>query len=156
HRAIAGSVGGTKMFETELVSSITEEVRARDDLRRDQRGLRARCKQRDHAEVAAGLTVDIPAPLPVQVSISAMLLSVDGTAITHDPAKSVTLSMVTDQPGATFYQYNIYELRENAAATGLESHVAYVAMSDQTTVTVPSDVFVTGKTYFIRAHAIKG
>ncbi|MEO8552922.1 MAG: hypothetical protein ABI678_23260, partial [Kofleriaceae bacterium] len=47
-------------------------------------------------------------------------------------------------------------LRVNAAMTGLESHVAYVAVTDRAAVTIPDDVFVAGKTYFIRAHAIKG
>ncbi|MFT3692898.1 MAG: hypothetical protein QM831_07140 [Kofleriaceae bacterium] len=109
------------------------------------------------AEVGPGLTMDTPAALPVLVSINSMPLSVDGNTISLTAGKSVTLSMVTDgTPDPLFYQFNIYELRENAAATALETHVAYVAVSDTTMVTVPSDVFVAGKTYFIRAHCIKG
>lgn len=108
------------------------------------------------AEVGPGLTMDTPAGLPVLVSINSMPLSVDGNTITLDPTKSVTLSLVADKTDPLFYQFNIYELRENAAMTGLESHVAYVAVSDQTSVTIPNDVFVAGKTYFIRAHTIKG
>lgn len=108
------------------------------------------------AELGPGLTVDPPAPLPVLVSVNTKPLTTDGQTITVDPAKAVVLTMVTDTPNPTFYQYNIYELRENAAATALETHVAYVAISDKPTVTIPSDVFTAGKTYWIRAHTISG
>lgn len=108
------------------------------------------------AELSAGLTVDPPAALPVLVSINAKPLTTDGQTIMIDPATSVVLTMVTDTANPTFYQYNIYELRENAAATALETHVAYVALTDKATVTIPSDAFTVGKTYWIRAHTISG
>jgi hypothetical protein len=90
------------------------------------------------------------------VSINSMPLATDGQNVVLDPTKSVQLSILADKTDALFYQFNIYELRENAAMTGLETHVAYVAVSDQAMVTIPNDVFVAGKTYFIRGHAIKG
>ncbi len=110
------------------------------------------------SELSAGLTVDPPAALPVLVSINAKPMTTDGLTVTIDPAKAVTLTMVTDytMPAPTFYQYNIYELRENAAATGLETHVAYVVQSDESSVAIPADAFTAGKTYFIRAHTING
>ncbi|MEO6776863.1 MAG: hypothetical protein ABI467_28255 [Kofleriaceae bacterium] len=114
------------------------------------------CGLNEIAEVAPGLTLDTPAALPIVVSINAMPLAVDGQNIVLDPTKSVELSVLPDKTDALFYQFNIYELRENAAMTALENHVAYVAVSNQVMVTIPNDVFVAGKTYFIRAHAIKG
>ena len=114
------------------------------------------CGLNEIAEVAPGLTIDTPAALPIVVSINAMPLATDGQNVVLDPAKSVQLSVLADKTDALFYQFNIYELRENAAMTALETHVAYVAVSDQVMVTIPNDVFVAGKTYFIRAHAIKG
>jgi hypothetical protein len=108
------------------------------------------------AELSAGLTVDPPAALPVLVSINTKPLTTDGQTVTIDPATSVVLTMVTDTANPTFYQYNIYELREDAAATALETHVAYVVLSDKATVTIPSDAFTVGKTYWIRAHTISG
>lgn len=107
------------------------------------------------SELSAGLTVNPPAALPVLVSINAKPLTTDGLTVTIDPAKSVVLTMVTDTTNPTFYQYNIYELRENAASA-LETHVAYVVLSDKPTVTIPSDAFAAGKTYWIRAHTVSG
>lgn len=114
------------------------------------------CGLNQIAEVAPGLTLDTPAALPVLVLINTMPLGTDGQTITIDPAKSVALSLVADRADALYYQYNIYELRVNAAMTGLETRVAYVVVTDDKDVTIPNDVLVAGKTYFIRAHAIKG
>jgi len=114
------------------------------------------CGLNQIAEVVPGLTLDTPAALPIVVSINTMPLATDGQTITLDPAKAVDLSVLADKTDALFYQFNIYELRVNAAMSGLETHVAYVAVSDKIDVTIPNDVFVAGKTYFIRAHAIKG
>lgn len=108
-------------------------------------------------ELSAGLTVEPAAALPVLVSINSKPMTTDGLTVTIDPAKAVTLTMVTDytMPAPTFYQYNIYELRENAAST-LEAHVAYVVVSDKPTTSIPSDAFTAGKTYWVRAHTING
>jgi hypothetical protein len=108
------------------------------------------------ATLAPGLTIDTPAGVPNLVSINQMPLSTDGMTITIDPTKSVTLSLVADKTDPTYYQFNIYELRLNAALTALEVHVAYVAVSATTSATVPNDVFVAGKTYFVRGYTLKG
>jgi len=114
------------------------------------------CGLNEIAEVGPGLTIDTPAALPIVVSINSMPLATDGQNVTLDPTKSVVLAILADKTDALFYQFNIYELRENAAMTGLETHVAYVTVTDQAMVTIPNDVFVAGKTYYIRGHAIKG
>ena len=44
-----------------------------------------------------------------------MTLATDGQSIALDPTKPVTLSLVADKTDALFYQFNIYELRVNAA-----------------------------------------
>jgi hypothetical protein len=114
------------------------------------------CGLNEIAEYSPGLTLDTPAALPVLVSINSMTLATDGQSIVLDPTKPVTLSLVADKTDALFYQFNIYELRVNAAATALETHVAYVVVTQTPMTTVPSDVFVAGKTYFVRGHTIKG
>jgi hypothetical protein len=108
------------------------------------------------AEVAPGLTLDTPAALPIVVTINTTPLATDGTTVVLDPTKPVQLSLLADKPDALFYQFNIYELRVNAAGTALETHVAYVAVTATSPVTIPNDVFVAGKTYFIRGHTITG
>lgn len=114
------------------------------------------CGLNEIAEYAPPLTLDTPAALPVLVSINSMTLATDGQTIAIDPTKPVTLSLVADNSDALFYQFNIYELRVNAAGTALENHVAYVVVTATSMTQVPNDVFETGKTYFIRAHTIKG
>jgi hypothetical protein len=114
------------------------------------------CGLNEIAEYTPGLTLDTPAPLPILVSINMMPLASDGQSIALDLTKPVTLSLVADKTDATFYQFNIYELRVNTAGTALEAHVAYVVVSPAATTIVPNDVFVAGKTYFIRGHTIKG
>ena len=110
----------------------------------------------DIDEVAPGLTFDAEAPIPVLVSINQMPLTTDGNTIPLAASKSVELTMVADKTDALFYQWNVYEVRANAANTAAELHVAYVALATEPKVTLPNDVFVAGKTYQIRAHCVKG
>ncbi|MEO8552250.1 MAG: hypothetical protein ABI678_19875, partial [Kofleriaceae bacterium] len=65
------------------------------------------CGLNQIAEVAAGLTLDTPAALPIVVSINAMPLATDGQTITLDPTKSVDLSVLADKTDALYYQFNI-------------------------------------------------
>jgi hypothetical protein len=107
-------------------------------------------------DVAPALVMDQPAGVPVLVSVNQTPLSQDGLTLTIDPTKAVTLSLVADRATNLFYQWNIYEVVPNAAMTALEYKVAYVALSNETTMKVPNDVFVAGKVYMIRAHCIQG
>ncbi|HEY5945198.1 MAG TPA: hypothetical protein VIV40_06895, partial [Kofleriaceae bacterium] len=109
-------------------------------------------------DVAPGLVLDQPAGLPVLVSVNKTPLNVDGLTITLDPAKAVELSLVADRATNLFYQWNIYEVVPNSAMppTGLDFKVVYAALASETTTKIPSDVFVAGKVYMIRAHCIQG
>lgn len=107
-------------------------------------------------EPSAGLVLDQPAGLPVLVSINQMPLTSDGLTATLDPAKSVELSLVADKTANTLYQFNIYQLVPNMANTALDFKIVYVATGLTPQITIPPDVFVTGKVYTVRAHCIKG
>ena len=109
------------------------------------------------AEVAPSLVLDDPAPLPVLVSMNEMPLTSDGKVISLDPTKSVTLSLVADEPGALFYQFNVYELVPTVpAGTALMAQTMYAALSTDPMVTLPNDVFSPGHVYMIRANCIGG
>ena len=108
------------------------------------------------AEVTPGLTLDTPAAVPIVISINTTPLATDGATVALDPTKSVTLSLLADRADPLFYQFNVYELRVNAAGTALEAHVAYVAVTATTSVAIPNDVFAVGKTYYVRGHTING
>jgi hypothetical protein len=108
-------------------------------------------------DVAPGLTLDHPAGLPVQVSINKTPLTADGMTITLDPTKSVELDLVAYPTTNLFYQWNVYEVVGNMPTpTALELRVAYVALSTETSVRIPGDVFAPDKVYMIRAHCIVG
>jgi hypothetical protein len=110
------------------------------------------------AEPTAGVTLDLPAGLPVLVSINKTPLTSDGLTVTIDPAKAVELSLVADKPTATFYQFNVYEIVPNTAVppTALDYKIVYAAYSLSSTVMIPHDILVAGKMYTIRAHCIQG
>jgi hypothetical protein len=109
------------------------------------------------AEVAPGLVLDPPAPIPVLVTVAQVALGTDGKTITIDPTKGVDISLVADIPTpALFYQFNIYELRANATNTAAETHVVYVAQTTTPKITIPNDVLVAGKWYQLRAHCVLG
>ncbi len=107
-------------------------------------------------DLQPGLVMDQPAGVPVLVSVNKTPLNADGLTITLDPAKSVELSLVADKPMNLYYQWNVYEVVPNMANTALEYRVQYVALSDETSVNVPNDIFAAGKVYMIRAHCIQG
>jgi len=110
------------------------------------------------AEPTAGTTLDLPAGLPVLVSINKTPLTSDGLTVTIDPATAVELALVADKPTATFYQFNIYEIVPNTAVppNALDYKIVYAAYSVSSTVMIPHDVLVAGKLYTIRAHCIQG
>jgi hypothetical protein len=109
-------------------------------------------------DVQPGLVLNQPAGLPVLVSINKTPLNSDGMMLTLDPTKAVELSLVADRPTNTFYQWNVYEIVPNAAMppTALDYKAVYVAFSNETTVKIPHDVFVTDKVYMVRGHCIQG
>jgi hypothetical protein len=109
-------------------------------------------------DVVPGLTLTQPAGLPVLVSINQTPLNTDGLSIALDPTKSVELGLVADRPTNLFYQWNVYELVPNTAMppSALDYKIAYAALSTETRVRIPSDVFVAGKVYTIRAHCVQG
>jgi hypothetical protein len=76
--------------------------------------------------------------------------------ITLDPMKPVVLDLTAERTTNTLYQYDIYELRPNTAATAAEAKRIYTATSATASVTLPNDVFETGKNYTVRAHCISG
>ncbi|NVB82276.1 MAG: hypothetical protein HOV81_28100 [Kofleriaceae bacterium] len=107
-------------------------------------------------EVKAGLQVEQAAGLPVLVSINKIPLTSDGLTAMLDPATPVELTLVADRTANTLYQFNVYEVAPNSAATAIELKIVYAAYGLEPTIVVPHDVFETGKSYLLRAHTIKG
>jgi hypothetical protein len=111
----------------------------------------------DIALVSDGLDLNTPAPLPINVSINGTQLLTDNMTIPLDLTQTVQLALDQDtSDAATVYQFNVYELRLDAASNTWGAHAIYVAMASNKTITLPNDVFANGKTYMIRAHCIVG
>lgn len=107
-------------------------------------------------EVRPGLALEHAAGLPVLVSINKIPLTSDGLTAMIDPARPVELTLVADRTANTLYQFNVYEVAPNSAATAIELKIVYAAYGPEPTIVVPHDVFATGKVYMLRAHTIRG
>lgn len=112
----------------------------------------------EQAEPSPALMLDLPAGLPLLISINQTPLAADLVSITLDLTKSVELTLVPDQTTHSYYQFNVYELVPNAptAATALTYQIAYAALSTTPDVVVPNDIFLAGHVYTIRGHCIDG
>ena len=111
----------------------------------------------DFGAVAAGLDLDTSAPLPINVSLNGTQLLTDGATLPIPLSHSVVLALEQDtSTPALYYQFSVTELDLNAGATAYVSHIRYVALATDKTVTLPNDVFQDGKTYVIRVVAIVG
>ena len=103
------------------------------------------------ADPAAGLDLTLPAGLPTTISVDQRPLLSDGMTVTIDPTRAVDLSFVPDQPGATLYQIQLYELVPNAQGTALQYQARLSTTCIMPEVTVPPDVFQVGHVYTLRA-----
>jgi hypothetical protein len=111
----------------------------------------------DFAEVASGLSLATPAPLPITISVNGTALVADNMTLPMDLSKPVTIALEADTNATpTMYQFNVYNLVLDATSNAWGAHVAYVAYSATSSVTVPNDVFVAGQVYMIRGHTFVG
>jgi hypothetical protein len=101
------------------------------------------------------LELKLPAGLPELISFDGTPLSIDGIAI-PDPVRPVTISFVTNPGTNTLYQLQVLDLVPNATMTELDRVVVYAASGTAPRFTLPPEVFVTGRSYAIRAFAIQG
>lgn len=111
----------------------------------------------EHFEPAVGSAIEVPAGLPVLVLVNGTPLTSDGLTVTIDPNRAVTLGLVADRPGSSFYQFNIHELVPNdMPGTALVQKNVFAAIGPPGDITIPAGVFTTGKVYSIRAHCYRG
>ncbi len=110
----------------------------------------------EFVEPGQGLDLALDAGLPTSISIDQTPLLTDGMMVTIDPAKSVDLSFVPDQPGATVSQMQLYELVPTADGTALQYALRLGCTGTEPHFVVPADTFVAGHTYTLRALSLKG
>ena len=110
------------------------------------------------AEPAAALSLTIPAPLPITISLDGIALSADNLSVKLDATKPATASFVADRPGSTYTNVQVYELVPNAptGATSLVYQFRYSASGFGTSYEIPPSVLQVGHYYTIRANCITG
>jgi len=109
-------------------------------------------------EPTAGLTLDLPAGLPITITMGATALTTDGVTMTVDPTKAVPVSFQADKVDNTVYQLQLFELVPNlpTGATALAYHQTLGATGTKPSFLLPPELFEVGKTYVLRAICIQG
>jgi len=101
--------------------------------------------------------LDLPAGVPLTVSIDQMPLVTDGMAVALDLSATGTSVLSIDgpdRPNSDLYEWTVYELVPGA--TALSASPRLDAYAVQPTITIPTSVFVAGHIYSIRAFCRVG
>jgi hypothetical protein len=111
----------------------------------------------EYALPTAGVTLDVPAGLPITISINSTPLVSDGATVTIDPNQQVDISFATDSSnGCTLYQMQLFDLVPNAANTALQSNLVFGATGVAADFKIPPDPFVVGHNYALRGICLSG
>jgi hypothetical protein len=110
------------------------------------------------AEPMPGLVLDLPAALPLVVSIDQMPLSADNMTVRIDPTKAVDVGFEVDNGTSTYSSVVLYELVPNAptGATALTYAFRYAASGFGASFQLPPAMFQVGHHYTIRAQTVAG
>ncbi len=113
-------------------------------------------------EPSPGFALMLPAGLPELITLDGMPLSTDGQTV-PTPTKFVDVSYVADNPNATLYNLQVFDLLPNMAGTALEYHFVFGAAGTETksgtneaVFHIPPEVFQTGHRYTLRAITTYG
>jgi hypothetical protein len=104
-------------------------------------------------------TVDatLPAGLPITITANGKPLTTDGTTITVDPNKAVSVSFQADVVDNTLYQLQLFELVPNPQNTALQYQTRLSMSSSRgPQFLLPPELFQPGKNYVFRAICISG
>lgn len=104
---------------------------------------------------AMGMTLDLPAGLPLTVSLEQMPLTSDNMAIQLDPAKYAHVTILADHAANTMYRATLYEVIPMAPGAKLQ-YVVESLSNDPQSLVLPPDAFQAGHTYVIEAVCFQG
>jgi hypothetical protein len=111
----------------------------------------------EYALPTAGVTLDVPAGLPITISINSTPLLTDGATVTIDPTKQVDISFATDQASScSIYQMQLFDLVPNSGNTALQNNLVFGATGVAADFKIPPDPFVVGHNYALRGICLSG
>ncbi len=109
------------------------------------------------AEPMTGLTLDMPAGLPINIRVNQVPLSTDGMTVPLDLTKGVTIDAITDKPTATLYLVTLYEVVKSADGTKVEKHPVVDALTTtEPKIVLPADLFQVDHFYVIDFRCVHG
>jgi hypothetical protein len=108
-------------------------------------------------EPSVGAMLDLPAGLPLSITLGGMPLVTDGTPVAK-PTDFVQVTFQTDKQMATLYNLQVFDLLPNAMTppTALEGHLVLSAAGSEPMFSVPPEIFQVGHSYTLRAFATTG
>jgi hypothetical protein len=112
-------------------------------------------------EPSAGFSLDLPAGLPIVISLDDVPLITDGQKVMQ-PGKFVTVTFVVNPapgvtgPVATLYGLQVFDLAINPTTMAPERHQTFSASSNQARFSLPPELFQVGHNYTLRAVATLG
>ncbi len=101
------------------------------------------------------LTLDLPAGLPITISIDATPLTVDGMSVQLDLSKPVVVDATLDRPQSSLYVARLVEL-DPSSATVTKTLVAEMVVTGTPTFAFPPELFQPGHTYYVTVVSAAG
>jgi len=103
-------------------------------------------------------TLDLPAGLPITITMNGTPLTSDNMMVTVDPNKAVDVSFQADVVTNTLYQLQLFELVPNlpTAPTALVLQTKIGVSGSKPQFKLPAELFAPGKSYVLRAICISG
>lgn len=109
------------------------------------------------AEPGEGLTLDMPAGLPINIRANQVPLSTDGMMVPLDLTRAVEIDAILDKPDCTLH---IVTLVEVALATDMMSVQRTIVVDTVSTgepkIALPPDLFQVGHSYYVDFRCMQG
>jgi hypothetical protein len=110
-----------------------------------------------NAEPAMGMTLDMPAGLPINIRVNQVPLSTDGMSVMLDLTKAVEVDAITDRPNATTYFVSLYEVALSSDGMAVERKLLVdAAFTGEPKIKLPPELFQLGHYYYFDFRSMQG
>jgi hypothetical protein len=110
-----------------------------------------------NAEPGMGMTLDMPAGLPINIRVNQVPLSTDGMSVMLDLTKPVEVDAITDRPNATTYYVSVYEVALSMDGMSVERKLLVdAAFTGEPKIKLPPELFQIGHYYYFDFRCMQG